>query len=43
MVKTTTRWLLAGLLCLALWPATAHAQLRVLVLMSADSFDTYYA
>ena len=25
MVKTTTRWLLAGLLCVALWPAPAHA------------------
>ena len=26
MVKTTTRWLLAGVLWLALWPAAAHAQ-----------------
>ena len=30
MVKTTTRWLLAGALCLVLWPAVAHAQAPLL-------------
>ncbi len=30
MVKTTTRWLLAGMLCLALCPAVAHAQAPML-------------
>ena len=34
MVKTTTRWLLAGLLSLALWPGVVHAR-------SAEFMEAY--
>ena len=37
MVKTTTRWLLAGMLCLALWPTPAQAQIQEL----DDAYNRY--
>ena len=37
MAKTTTRWFLAGLLCMALWPAAAQAQSPEL----ADAYNRY--
>ena len=37
MVKSTTRWLLAGLLCVALWPAAARAQSPELM----DAYERY--
>ncbi len=42
MARAKTSWLLAGLLCLALWPAAAHAQSPEL-LDAYNRFSELYA
>ncbi len=37
MVTNKTKWLLAGLLCLALWPGAAHGQSSALM----DAYNRY--
>ena len=43
MSGATTRWLLAGLMCLALWPAVAHGQSAELLDTLARSDELYVA